>query len=175
MKTVSLFQRIPLRLLILVFFSFAAMSNYCYSQTSTDFSGTWKFNQSKSSPIPNLLSLTLLINQKGNSMVFTTSINIKDQKPLVHSEGYNIGEDVNLKSYTKTGMVTSSWSSDKSTFSITETYASVKNGTKNEFIRIASYALTDQGRTLIIVTDDSIPILPSMPDRRIHKISVYNK
>jgi hypothetical protein len=175
MKTVSLFQRIPVRLLILVFFSIVAMSNYCYSQTSTDFSGTWKFNQSKSSPIPNLLSLILLINQKGNSMVLTTSINIKDQKPLVHSEGYNIGEDVNLSSVAKTGTITSSWGSDKSTFSITETYAIVKNGTKNEFIRIASYALTDQGRTLIITTDDSIPIVPSMPDRRIHKISVYNK
>jgi hypothetical protein len=154
---------------------FTLATSSSYSQVSGDFSGTWKLNLSKSNPIPPLLSSTLVITQKGNEFAVSTTNTIKDQKPLTHSEKYVIDVDLAIKGGDKTRTIKCRWCADKNTFSITETYIFDMDSTRKESKRISVYSLIDQGKTLKIVIDDSVPPIPSIPDGKMHTVSIYNK
>jgi hypothetical protein len=162
-----------INVLLIIMFLLSSMT--LKGQTLTNFSGQWKLNLLKSSPVPPLLSSTLVITQKGNEIAFTTTNTIKDQKPLTHSEDYIIGGGLQSKTEEKTRILTSAWGPDKKTFSITETYIFDKDGTKKEFKKVTVYSLTDMGKTLNVISDDSLPEMPAVPDKRIHTVSVYNK
>jgi hypothetical protein len=149
------------------------------SQTPADFSGNWTLNVSKSSPSPGPSPMTVLstmiIIQKGNEITFNITIIPKDNKPITRTEKYIIGAGASTKSSNRTRTLTSAWGTDKQTFSITEIINSDESGIKKEVKRITVYSMTDQGKTLIIKVNDTLPAGSLTPENERHSISVYDK
>jgi ketosteroid isomerase-like protein len=97
-----------------------------HSLIVADFSGTWKLDLSKSITIPGIISSTLVITQKGNDININRTYAIKDKDPLISSNNYTIGSEVHNKTNNGILTTTSSWESNKQTFSITEKLLSEK-------------------------------------------------
>ncbi|MDO9579991.1 MAG: hypothetical protein Q7J06_05415, partial [Bacteroidales bacterium] len=141
----------------------------------TDFSGTWKLDLSKSTTLPDIISSTLIITQKGNTVNINRTYEIKDKEPLISSFNYTIGSETHNESKTGILTTTSFWGTDKQTFTITETLLSEKNGTKQEYKRTTVYSLTIKGERLNIISDDIIPEGSLTPTNERHTEMIYNK
>jgi ketosteroid isomerase-like protein len=146
-----------------------------YAQTPADFSGTWKLDLSKSTALPNILSATLVIKQMGNDITINRTYEIKDKEPLITNLKYTIGSKNEYKSKTGTETITTSWSTDKETFSIIETVITEKNGTKQEYKRTTVYSLTVKGEVLNIISDDILPEGSLTPESERHSEFIYTK
>jgi hypothetical protein len=166
-----------LKLMVALIGIFFWTSINSFAQTAPDYSGTWKLNLTKSTPIPGIVSSTLLITQKENRITINRTLIIKDNKPLVHTDNFIMEGEFGFKSVNgnKSGTIKSFWGPDKMTFSVIETSILDKDGIKQESKRRTVYSLIDQGKTLNIVSDDSIPAATSIPNGRMHSVSVYVK
>lgn len=143
-----------------------------HSQIPADFSGTWKLDTTNSTPLPNIISSTLVITQIGNDITLNRTYEIKDKEPLKSFFKYTIGSET--KSTTKTGSftTTSSWDANKQTLTILETLFSEKKGTKQKYTRTTVYSLTAKGEVLNVISDDILPegLLTSTNKKRIEMI-----
>ena len=146
-----------------------------HSQIPADFSGTWKLDLSKSISLPGIISSTLVVTQKGNDVNINRTYDIKGKEPLTSSFNYTIGNEIHSKTKNGTFTTTSSWDSDKQTFSIIETLLSEKKGTKQEYKRITVYSLTAKGEVLNIVSDDILPEGSLTPTNERHTEMIYTK
>lgn len=97
----------PLAILLLINFFVLSTIN-SYSQAPADFTGTWKFDESKSTVLPDMISETLVITQKGNDITINRTFVRKGAKPLISTFNYTIGGRTKSKSKTGTEIVTSS-------------------------------------------------------------------
>lgn len=144
-----------------------------HAQIPADFSGTWKLDLSNSTDFPNLISSKVLIIQKGNEVYINRSYELKDQKPFTNSFKYSIGHE--YKSTTKNGSttVTSFWSADKQSFTITEALLTLDNNKKNEYKRTAIYSIGSKGDILYVDSDDILPRGSFSPTDKNHVELVY--
>jgi ketosteroid isomerase-like protein len=128
-----------------------------HSQIPADFSGTWKLDLSRSTDFPDLLSAIISIAQKGNELSIIRTYQIKNQEPITNSFNYIIGPEITTS--TKSGVMktTSSWSTDRQSFSITETLLSQNNSRKQEYKRTTTYSLTVKGEILNVNSNDILP------------------
>jgi hypothetical protein len=125
--------------------------------SSSDFSGSWELNLSKSTVLPGINSSTLVIVHEDNDITITRTFNFEEQKPLVSKFNYTVGDKVESKSKNGINITTSFWGPDKQTFSIIENFTSLRDRTPKVSIRTSVYSLTDQGKTLNINMNDIIP------------------
>lgn len=146
-----------------------------HAQIPADFSGTWKLDLSRSTDFPDLLSSNILIVQKGNEISINRTYEIKNQEPITNSFKYIIGREI--KTTTKTGSTTTTsfWSTDKQSFSITETLLSHNNNTKQEYKRTTIYSLTVKGEILNVNSDDILPQGSLSPTNNKHIDLIYNR
>ena len=146
-----------------------------HSMIPADFSGNWKLDQTKSVTLPDVISSTLVIVQRGSDLNINRTYEIKDKKPLISSFNYTIGSETQSKS--ETGILTtkSSWDSDKQTLTIIETLLSEKSGEKQEYKRTTVYSLTAKGEILNIISDDILPEGSLTPKNERHTEMVYSK
>jgi predicted transcriptional regulator len=176
MKTHLFFQDSKFSFVILaIIFTLLLITYEASSQTPADFSGTWKLDVAKSSSIPNILSATLLITQKENDILIKRTFEIKDQQPLVSTFHYFIGSVIVTNSKTGATVVKSHWNNNKENFSIIETFITEKDGTKQESKRTSVYSLTDKGKTLNIISHDSLPAESITPESERHMKFIYTK
>jgi len=146
------------------------------SQDMINISGTWELDLSKSIIIiQRIISSTLIITQNGNDITINRTLNLKDSKPLVSTFKYTIGDKVESKSKNGIHITTSSWGPDKQTFSIIHTYPAQRNGITKESKRTSVYSLTDQGNTLNIISDDTLPEGSLTPKSERHMVMIYTK
>lgn len=146
-----------------------------YAQTPSDFTGTWKLDLSKSTALLNIQSATLVIKQIGNDITINRTYEIKDHDPLISNFKYTIGSKIEYKSKTGTETITTSWSTDKETFSIIETVVTDKNDKKQEYKRTTVYSLTIKGEVLNIISDDILPEGSVTPTNERHTEMIYTK
>jgi ketosteroid isomerase-like protein/predicted transcriptional regulator len=146
-----------------------------YSQIPADFSGTWKLDLSKSTTLPDIVSSTLVITQKGNDITINRTYEIKDKEPLISTFNYIIGDRIESKSRTGTTRITSSWGTDKHTFSIIETLLTEKNGAKQEYKRTTVHSLTEKGEVLNVISYDILPEGSLTPTNERHTELIYIK
>lgn len=146
-----------------------------HSQIPADFSGTWKLDLSNSIALPNTLSSTLVITEKGNDITINRTYEIKDKEPLKSSFQYTIGSETKSKSITGSLTTTSFWDNDKQTLTITEVLIAEKNGKKQEYKRISGYSLTAKGEVLNIISDDILPEGSLTPKNERHTEMIYTK
>jgi len=125
--------------------------------SSSDFSGSWELNLSKSTVLPGINSSTLVIVHEDNDITITRTFNFEEQKPLVSTFNYTVGDNVESKSKNGINITTSFWGPDKQTFSIIDNYTSLRDRTPKVSKRTSVYSLTDQGKTLNINMNDIIP------------------
>jgi ketosteroid isomerase-like protein len=146
-----------------------------HSEIPNDFSGTWKLDLPKSTSLPDILSSTLIITQKGNDITIKRTYELKDKQPLISSFQYTIGSET--KSTSKTGSLTTTsfWGTDKQAFTIMETLISAKNGLKQEYKRTTVYTLTAKGEILNIISDDILPERSLIPKNKVHNEMIYIK
>jgi hypothetical protein len=176
MKKLLTFKKSSIANVIMAMISIFVLSTYdSSSQTSVDFSGTWKLDLSKSTTLPDIVSLTLIITQKGNDITINRTMVTKDTKPIIGTFNYSIGTKNESKSNSVTNITTSSWGTDKHTFSIIDTFVTEKNGVKQEWNRKSVYSLTDNGKTLIVVSDDTLPEGAITPENQKHMKMIYAK
>ena len=177
MKNLLSIQKSSFTLAILTLISFFILSTInSYSQTPADFTDTWKLDLSKSSTLPHLVSETLVITQKGNDITINRTLVTTDTKPIISTFIYSIGVVIDdIKSNTGITTISSSWSADKQTFSVLETFVSDRNGTKQESKRTTVYSMTDKGKTLNIISDDTLPIGSPTPESERHMKMIFTK
>jgi ketosteroid isomerase-like protein len=146
-----------------------------HSLIPADFTGNWKLDLTKSTTLPDVISSTLVINQRGSDLNINRTYEIKDKKPLISSFNYTIGSEIQNKSETGTLTTKSSWNSDRQTLTIIETLLSEKSGKKQEYKRTTVYSLTAKGEILNIISDDILPEGSLTPKNERHKEMVYSK
>ena len=146
-----------------------------HSLIPADFSGNWKLDLTKSTTLPDVISSTLVIIQRGSDLNINRTYEIKDKKPLISSFSYTIGNETQSKSETGTLTTKSSWDSDKQTLTIIETLLSEKNKKRQEYKRITVYSLTAKGEILNIISDDVLPEGSLTPKNERHSEMVYSK
>jgi ketosteroid isomerase-like protein len=146
-----------------------------HAQIPADFSGTWELDLSRSTDFPDLLSSKILIVQKGNEININRTYEIKNQEPITNSFKYIIGREIKTNTKTGSTTTTSSWSTDKQSFSITETLLSHNNKTKLEYKRTTTYSLTVKGEILNVNSDDILPQGSMIPTNNKHINLIYNK
>jgi ketosteroid isomerase-like protein len=146
-----------------------------HSMIPADFSGNWKLDLTKSVTLPDVISSTLVIAQRGSDLNINRTYEIKDKGPLKSSFNYTIGSETQSKSETGTLTTISKWDSDKQTLTIIETLLSEKSGKKQEYKRINAYSLTAKGEILNIISDDFLPEGSLTPKNERHTEMVYSK
>jgi ketosteroid isomerase-like protein len=146
-----------------------------HSLIPADFSGNWKLDLTKSASLPDIISSTLVIIQKGNDVNINRIYEIKDKGPLKSSFNYTIGSETQSKSETGTLTTKSTWDSDKQTLTIIETLLSEKNNKRQEYKRITVYSLTAKGEILNIISDDFLPEGSLTPINERHMEMIYTK
>ncbi len=175
MNTYFLFQDSKFSFVMTIIFILSLITYEASSQTQADFSGTWKLDVAKSTSIPNIISATLLITQKENDILINRTFEIKDQQPLISTFHYFIGSGIATKSKTGGTVIQSHWNNNKENFSIIETFNTEKNGTKQESKRTSVYSLTDNGKTLNIISHDSLPAGSITSENERHMKFIYKK
>lgn len=146
-----------------------------HSQIPADFSGTWKMDLNRSTLIPNISSLSMLIIQNGNDISINRTSEIKNRSPLVSSFKYTIGSEDKYNSKTQSSTITSFWSTDRQSFTVIETVLSVKNDVEQKYKRTTVYSVTAKGETLSIISDDVLPEGSLTPMRESHIEMIFNK
>lgn len=146
-----------------------------HSQIPADFSGTWKLDLSRSTDFPDLLSSIISIVQKGNELSINRTYQIKNQEPLTNSFKYIIGREIKTATPTGSMTTTSFWSTDKQSFSITETLLSLNNNAKQEYKRTTTYSLTVKGEILNVNSDNILPQGSLAPTNNKYIDLIYNK
>ncbi len=146
-----------------------------YAQSPADFSGNWTLNTTKSNPPINELKSTMTITQKDNEITMDVTILPPGREPLKRTEKITFGNSLVSKSNNNIRTVYSSWASDKQSFSTTETIIFNENGTKKEFKRTTVYSLSDQGKALILETNDTVPEGSSTLGNQRHETRIYDK
>lgn len=146
-----------------------------HSQIPADFSGTWKLDLSRSTVIPDLIASTMFIVQKGNEINLNQTTELKDKEPLKSTITYNIGTEIEKVTGRELSKISSSWSPDKHTFTVTNELHSNISGTKHGYKRTTSYSVTAKGETLNIISDDTLPegVFTTTKDKHIEMI--FNK
>jgi ketosteroid isomerase-like protein len=146
-----------------------------HSMIPADFSGNWKLDQTKSATLPDIISSTLVIIQKGNDVNINRTSEIKNKGLLKSSFNYTIGSETQSKSETGTLTTKSSWDSDKQTLTIIETLLSEKNNKRQEYKRITVYSLTAKGEILSVISNDILPEGSSTPINERHTEMIYTR
>jgi hypothetical protein len=119
--------------------------SFHYSEQSlTDFSGKWILDNNRSSSIYSGLVSVLVVTQTGNVIIIETSLIQGDTEPVNLLEKYTIGTTTQGKDLS----LTTSWSSDKQSFSILE----VRGASKN----LKIYSLKEKGKILFVKSDETL-------------------
>jgi hypothetical protein len=120
------------------------VSFHSFTQSLTDFSGKWILDNNRSSSIYSGLVSVLVVTQSGNVIIIETSLIQGDTEPVNLLEKYTIGTTTQGKDLS----LTTSWSSDKQSFSILE----VKGASKN----LKFYSLKEKGKILFVKSDETL-------------------
>ena len=149
------------------------ISSASFSQSTTNFSGSWSFNESKSDVGDGGLRMVfqdLSINQNANSFTLERVFRGQDGTERKMSETYTLDgkESVNpiFNSSKKSKAV---WSSDKTTLTVSSVILFEMNGESNEIKTVETYKLLDGGKALSLDSQTTT----SMGDRK--TLLVYNK
>ena len=123
-------------------------------ESMADFSGVWKFNNSKSSLFfaeGTNFGREITISQKGDTITFDITTTLPEGKQLKGKRTYVLdSKGIVLKTVDKTETVSAAWSQYKQSFSITTTQSYSKNGTQSESKRLETYSLADGGNKLVV-------------------------
>lgn len=129
-----------------------------FEQSLTDFSGKWILDNARSSSLYSGLASVLVVTQTLNIINIEATFIQGDTEPVNLLEKYTIGTTVKEKDIS----LTTSWSSDKQSFSILEVNGVSKN--------LKIYSLKEEGKVLYVKFDETLP------DGFIrHTILVYKK
>jgi hypothetical protein len=121
------------------------ISFHSFAQSLTDFSGKWILDIARSSSLYSGLSSVLVVTQTGNVINIETTFIQGDTEPANLLENYTIG----TTTLGKDKSLTTTWSSDKQSFSILEVNGASKN--------IKIYSLKKDGKLLYIKSDETLP------------------
>ena len=142
------------------------------------FSGTWELNKTKSNTdlIQGLTShiLKLLIND--NVIKIEGETVLPDREPLTGVKTYlSNGGTSMTKNGDKVETISCSFSEDKDSFAITTRLTYPYRETVRKATRVQTFSLTDNGKTLIVNYNDSLPAGSQTPvDERNFNL-VYDK
>ena len=121
------------------------------------------------------MSETLIITQKGNEIEINRTILANDTIPIIGTFKYSIGSRTESKSNAGTNINTSTWSIDKQSFSLTDTFKHEKDGSNQESKRTSTYSLSDNGKTLNIISYDTLPEGSITPENQRQMKHIYTK
>jgi len=133
-------------------------------QPAADFSGKWKYNNSKSTLIVEKeigLSRIMTIIQNTDSIIIISNTSIPDRAPLSNRQSYKPDGKRVITKYgvdeEKTQTVSTEWLPGMQSFSITTTLNYLKEGEMVESKRIETYSLSHDGKVLTVYYNDNNP------------------
>lgn len=124
-----------------------------HSKIPADFSGEWELDLSRSTHIPNLISSSMVIKQKGDNIIIERSYELQGKDPLKSALNCTIGREVKNKSKSESQNTTSFWSTDKQSFTIIEKLISAGE----EYKRTTKYSFIRRDECIKIILFDQIP------------------
>ena len=149
-----------------------------HSQNMADFSGKWVLNRSQGkSFLTEVASSAIIISQDKNSITMDITITPDKSKGVNRTEKYVYNTSVIKKNTLgdRTTVITCTPSPNGQSFSITEMLSYSQNGIEKESKRISVYSLGEDGKTLIINQDDTLPEGSLTPENERIETRVYDK
>jgi len=149
-----------------------------HSQNMADFSGKWVLNRSQGkSFLTEVASSAIIIPQDKNSITMDITITPDKSKGVNRTEKYVYNTSVIKKNTLgdRTTVITCTPSPNGQSFSITEMLSYSQNGIEKESKRISVYSLGEDGKTLIINQDDTLPEGSLTPENERIETRVYDK
>ena len=141
--------------------------------------GKWIYNRSKSTPQSGTSDSTIIIIFDTRSNMLTSNFTTfsKDNKQATHSQRCTVNGGLGSFSSPSRGEVTDSyWDPDKQTLKITESIEELKDKKITKYIKTNTlYSLINNGKTLVIKTDETLPKGSSDKVKERHDILVYDK
>jgi beta-lactamase regulating signal transducer with metallopeptidase domain len=148
-----------------------------YPQNMADFSGKWVLNRSLGKTfLTEVASMTLIISQDKNSIAMDITIAPDNIKPFHRTEKYIYNTSIEKKdTRDRLTVITCTPSTNGQSFSITEALSSTQNGKEKVSKRVSVYSIGDNGKTLIINQDDTLPEGSLTPEDERHETRIYDK
>lgn len=143
----------------------------------TNLVGKWTNNKSKSTPQSGAIDSTIIIvfDTRSNflTMNFTTFQN--DNKPITHTQKYAINGALGSRSPSRREVIDSYWNPDKQTLLTIETIEEYNKTITKVTKKNTLFTLTNNGKTLVIKTDETLPKGSSAAVKERHDILEYDK
>jgi hypothetical protein len=157
-------------LFIVLCFLLSALS---FSQSASNFSGSWALNESKSSMGEGgsrMISQKLSITQDATSFTLERAFTGQGGTERKMSETYTLdGKESVNPVFNTSKKSTATWSSDKQLLTVSSVMVFEMNGESNEIKTVEQYKLADAGKTLSITSQST----SSMGERK--ATLVYDK
>jgi ribosomal protein S17 len=124
-----------------------------------DYSGKWVLNKSQSkSYLSEVATSTMVISQDKNSVTVDITFTTLHGKTINRTKKYVFNESIVIKNTEgDTTVFTCNPASDGKSFSITELHQYMNNSVEKVSKRISVYTLSNDGRNLILKSDDTLP------------------
>jgi len=147
-----------------------------FSRSLKDFTGKWALNESKSTPFSGIHDSTFIFTEVNGSTIAIKTASM-DGNSIARPMFYMPGGGFINSSPTRRRELYTSWNTDRKGFTEKETISDCKKGIRKKKVyeRITVFSLSDDGKTLIIKTDEPLSNDPNKSENDKHSIRVYNK
>lgn len=144
------------------------------AQSKTDFTGVWIMDKSKSSGLPENMEQKMRVTQEGDKLDLATDLYVGDDANTVH-DGYVLnGQEVEFQARLNTGQQTAGkrtakWNEDGKGFEVRETAIFDTPDGKVTITMQRKWALSADGKTLVIELNHTGPNGPVSSKRTFNK------
>ncbi|MGC9471428.1 MAG: hypothetical protein ACP5D1_07780 [Bacteroidales bacterium] len=158
--TLSKISRTGMIILVLLTGMFMLPRNIS-AQEKTDFSGTWKLNESKSSTDEGRFRMgtpTLTVTQKENEMKVDRIMRGRDDQERTFTSTYSLdGKETSQEAFRGTTTSVAGWSDNGKSLTITTTRKMERDGQTMEMKTTEVWTLTEGGNSLTITSTSNTP------------------
>jgi hypothetical protein len=146
------------------------------SRSLKDFTGKWALNESKSTPFSGIHDSAFIFTEV-NGLTIGIKTAALDGNFITRPIHYMPGGAFGTLSPTRERKIVSSWNTDRKGFTEIETISDCKKGIKKKKVyeKITVFSLSDDGKTLIIKTDETLSNEPNKSENEKHSLRVYSK